>query len=64
MPYVSVRITRGDVTTDQKAQVVAEITQTLQRVLGKQPKHTHVVIDEVDPENWGFAGALGGRPTG
>jgi 4-oxalocrotonate tautomerase len=27
-------------------------------VLGKRPEHTHVVIDEVDPENWGFAGLL------
>jgi 4-oxalocrotonate tautomerase len=58
MPYVNVRITRGDITAEQKSQVVAEITQTLQRVLGKQPKHTHVVIDEIDEENWGFAGRL------
>lgn len=58
MPYVSVRITKDDVTAEQKAQIVAEITQTLQRVLGKRPEHTHVVIDEVDLENWGFAGML------
>jgi 4-oxalocrotonate tautomerase len=64
MPYVNVRITRGGVTADQKAQVVAEITQTLQRVLGKRPEHTHVIIDEVDAENWGFDGKLAGRPTG
>ena len=58
MPYVNVRITRDGVTAEQKAQIVAEITQTLQRVLGKRPEHTHVIIDEVDPENWGFAGVL------
>ena len=58
MPYVSVRITRDGVTAEQKAQVVSEITATLQRVLGKRPEHTHVIIDEVDPENWGFAGLL------
>jgi 4-oxalocrotonate tautomerase len=57
MPYVNVRITKG-ATREQKAQVVLEITQTLQRVLGKQPEHTHIIIDEVDPENWGFAGML------
>jgi 4-oxalocrotonate tautomerase len=34
------------------------MTQTLQQVLGKQPEHTHIVIDEVEPENWGFAGML------
>jgi 4-oxalocrotonate tautomerase len=58
MPYVNVRITRDGVTAAQKSQIVAEITGTLQRVLGKRPEHTHVVIDEVDPENWGFAGVL------
>jgi len=58
MPYVSVRITKDGVTAEQKAQIVAEITQTLQRVLGKRPEHTHVIIDEVEPENWGYAGVL------
>ena len=58
MPYVSVRITRGDVSREQKARMVAEITATLGAVLGKRPEHTHIIIDEVDPENWGFAGML------
>ena len=58
MPFVHVRITRDGVTSAQKAQIVAEITQTLARVLGKRPEHTHVVIDEIDPENWGYAGVL------
>lgn len=58
MPYVNVKVTRDGVAAEQKAQIVAEITATLQRVLGKRPEHTHVVIDEIDPENWGYAGAL------
>ncbi|HYE20445.1 MAG TPA: 4-oxalocrotonate tautomerase family protein [Tepidisphaeraceae bacterium] len=58
MPVVNVRITRDGVTVEQKAQIVAEITQTLGRVLGKRPEHTHVIIEEVAPENWGFAGML------
>ena len=58
MPYVNVRVTRDGVTAEQKAQIVAEITDTLQRVLGKRPEHTHIIIDEVDPENWGYAGML------
>lgn len=56
MPYVNVRITRDGATREQKAQVIAEITATLQRVLDKQPELTHVVIDEVDTDNWGVAG--------
>ncbi|MBA3712820.1 MAG: 4-oxalocrotonate tautomerase family protein [Pyrinomonadaceae bacterium] len=58
MPYVNVRITKDGVTTAQKRQIVEEITQTLVRVLGKRPEHTHIIIDEVEPENWGFAGML------
>lgn len=58
MPYVNIRITRDGVTAAQKAEIVADVTASLQRVLGKRPEHTHVVIDEVEPENWGFAGML------
>ena len=58
MPFVNVKITRDGVTAEQKSQIVAEMTATLQRVLGKRPDHTHIVIDEVDPENWGYAGVL------
>lgn len=58
MPYVNVKITRDGVTAEQKARIVAEITATLERVLGKRPEYTHIVIDEIDPENWGFAGML------
>jgi 4-oxalocrotonate tautomerase len=56
MPYVNVRITRDGVTRDQKAQAVAEMTETLRRVLGKSPERTDIVIDEVDTDNSGLAG--------
>jgi 4-oxalocrotonate tautomerase len=58
MPYVNVRITKDGVTREQKKQIVAEITDTLARVLNKKPEHTHIVIDEIETDNWGFAGML------
>ncbi|MFE8602852.1 4-oxalocrotonate tautomerase family protein [Archangium violaceum] len=58
MPYVNVRITRDGTTREQKAQVISEITATLQRVLGKDPELTHIIIDEIDTDDWGFAGRL------
>ncbi len=58
MPYVNVRITKDGVTAEQKRQVVEEITRTLVSVLGKRPEHIHIIIDEVEPENWGYAGML------
>lgn len=56
MPFVSVRITRDGVTCEQKARVIAEITETLERVLNKSPELTHIVIEEIDTDNWGYAG--------
>ena len=58
MPYVNIKITKTGVTADQKRQIVREVTDTLVRVLNKKPEHTHVVIDEIELENWGFAGML------
>ena len=58
MPFVSVRITKEGTTVAQKAQVVSEITRTLQQVLGKAPELTHIVIEEVETEDWGHAGRL------
>jgi len=57
MPYVNVQITKG-ATRAQKAEIVRDITNSLARVLGKKPEHTHIVIQEIDDENWGFAGLL------
>lgn len=57
MPYVNVQITKG-ATREQKAQIVADITNSLVRVLGKKPEHTHIVIQEINEEDWGFAGLL------
>jgi 4-oxalocrotonate tautomerase len=58
VPYVGVRITKDGVTVEQKRRVVEEITRTLVNVLGKRPEHIHIIIDEVEPENWGYAGML------
>ena len=58
MPYVNVIITKDGVTAAQKKKLVEEITQTLVSVLGKKPEHIRIVIDEIEPENWGFAGML------
>ncbi|HMV16429.1 MAG TPA: 4-oxalocrotonate tautomerase family protein [Rhodocyclaceae bacterium] len=57
MPYVNVQITRG-ATREQKAEIVRDITATLVRVLGKRPEHTHVVLQEIAEEDWGYAGLL------
>jgi 4-oxalocrotonate tautomerase len=57
MPYVNIQITKG-ATRDQKAQLVKEITDSIVHILGKKPEHTHIVIQEIEEENWGYSGVL------
>jgi 4-oxalocrotonate tautomerase len=56
MPFVNIKITKDGATTEQKAQVIRGVTQLLVDVLGKNPRSTFVVIDEVDTDNWGIGG--------
>jgi 4-oxalocrotonate tautomerase len=56
MPYVNIKITKEGVTAEQKAELIKGATQLLVDVLGKNPKTTVVVIDEVETDNWGIAG--------
>lgn len=56
MPYVNIKITREGVTAAQKEQLIRGATQLLVDVLGKNPKTTMVVIEEIDTDNWGVAG--------
>ena len=57
MPYINLQITKG-ATRAQKSKIVAEMTETLVSVLDKQPEHIHIVIQEIDGEDWGYAGFL------
>jgi 4-oxalocrotonate tautomerase family enzyme len=57
MPYVNVQITKG-ASRDQKSQLVREITDSLVRILGKKPEHTHIVIQEIADQDWGYSGML------
>ena len=56
MPYVNIKITRDGVTKAQKSALISGVTQLLREVLDKDPALTHVVIDEVEPSDWGVGG--------
>lgn len=58
MPYVNIKITNDGVSREQKRLLVEDVTEVLVRRLGKKPEHIHITIDEIDPDNWGFAGML------
>ena len=56
MPYVNIKITREGASATQKAELISGVTELLSKILGKNPKTTVVVIDEVDLDNWGIGG--------
>jgi 4-oxalocrotonate tautomerase len=56
MPYVNIKITREGATAEQKARLIAGVTELLRTELGKNPATTVVVIDEVETDNWGIGG--------
>jgi 4-oxalocrotonate tautomerase len=56
MPYVNIKVTREGVSKEQKAQLIKGVTDLLVDVLNKNPATTFVVIDEVEPEDWGIGG--------
>ncbi|WP_144120023.1 tautomerase family protein [Catellatospora sichuanensis] len=63
MPIVNIQITRegstpgtAAATAEQKAALIAGVSKLLLDVLDKPLDSTFVVIDEVEPENWGRGG--------
>ena len=56
MPYVKIEVTREGVTREQKQQLIKGITDLIGDVLNKDPQLTHVVIQEIELDDWGYAG--------
>ncbi len=58
MPLINIRLARRDspTTAQQKAELIAGVTELVHKVLAKRPESVVVIIDEVDPENWGEGG--------
>jgi 4-oxalocrotonate tautomerase len=56
MPFVKILVTREGVTREQKRQLIKGVTDVISEVLNKDPQLTHIAIEEVDTDNWGWAG--------
>jgi 4-oxalocrotonate tautomerase len=63
MPMITIQVTRQGsapgrdaVTADEKAALIAGVSQLLLDVLNKPLDSTFVVIEEVPLENWGVGG--------
>jgi 4-oxalocrotonate tautomerase len=56
MPYIKIEVTREGVTREQKQSLIKGVTDLITEVLNKDPQLTHVVIQEIELDDWGFAG--------
>jgi 4-oxalocrotonate tautomerase len=56
MPYVLIQVTDDGVTAEQKQTLIRGATELVVKTLDKDPAATFVVIEEVSPDNWGWAG--------
>ncbi len=59
MPFVQIRMAHdpaNPLTTENKKQVIQEITNTLAKTLNRNPNNVLVEIFESQPDNWGLGG--------
>lgn len=56
MPFVKIELTREGVTREKKQELIKGVTDLFTTLFNKDPHLTHVVIQEVDLDNWGYAG--------
>jgi 4-oxalocrotonate tautomerase len=56
MPVIRLSLTREGVSREQKQQLIKGFTDVVVNILNKDPQLTHVIIEELDTDNWGYAG--------
>lgn len=56
MPYVKIKITDSKISIEQKKRLMQGVTQLLLDILDKSPQKTTVIIEEINPDNWGVGG--------
>ena len=56
MPIVTIKLIDAAVSKQQKDLLIKGATQLLVDVLDKNPESTHVIIEEINTDNWGLGG--------
>lgn len=56
MPFIKVDVLREDLNREKKQQLIREISKAVTTVLNKDPHLIHIVINEIEDDNWGYAG--------
>ena len=59
MPFIEVKIIKGVLSTEEKSQVIEEVTSVFARMKGDEfAAGTWVVVNELEEGNWGEGGSV------
>lgn len=56
MPYINIKIAAPEPSVEQKEQIIAEVTNTMVKVLGKNPERVMVMIETLPATDIGVGG--------
>ncbi len=56
MPFVNVKLVRGQVNAESKKKILSELTDLIVRVMDRERALTNIVIDEIDDTSWAIGG--------
>lgn len=56
MPFITIDVLREDINRETKKELIRKISEVVTTVLNKDPQLTHIIINEIEDDNWGYAG--------
>lgn len=56
MPFINIKMAPPEATREQKEQIIAEITDTMVRVLGKNKDRVMIMLETLPAESIGVGG--------
>lgn len=56
MPFVNVKIIENQITLEKKKELVAELTDLIVNVMGREREYTVITIDELKEYQWAIGG--------
>ena len=56
MPFINVKVIENQITLEKKKELVAELTDLIVNVMGREREYTVITIDELKEYQWAIGG--------
>jgi 4-oxalocrotonate tautomerase len=56
MPFVNVKLVKGQTTPDQRQDIIAGLTELIVKVMGRERDLTVIILDELEKNQWAIGG--------